>query len=131
VRPTECCSCDAARQCRYCRVVPAIRVGHDAFCVDGEAEAGMDISLGKLSYCDKWGFVGGGSGFARSTPVTGQAGFHPRPGHSLASRRHQSRLTKTPMIRPAEVHQISGMQPSTLLRRENSPEILELFCCIR
>jgi hypothetical protein len=36
-----------------------------------------------------------------------EIGCHP-------SRCHQSRLTKTPMIRPAEVHQISGMQPSRL-----------------
>jgi len=39
-----------------------------------------------------------------------------RPGRSLASRRHQSRLTKTPMIRPGEVHQISGMQPQDLCK---------------
>jgi hypothetical protein len=37
-------------------------------------------------------------------------------GHSLASRCHQGRLTKTPMIRPPEVHQISGMQPSRIMK---------------
>ena len=44
-------------------------------------------------------------------PPTGGNGEGPlttQPGHSLASRCHQSRLTKTPMIRPGEVHQISG-----------------------
>jgi hypothetical protein len=39
-----------------------------------------------------------------------------RPGRSLASRRHQSRLTKTPMIRPGEVHQIAACSLNTYAR---------------
>jgi hypothetical protein len=48
-----------------------------------------------------------------------------RPGHLPASRRHQSRLTKTPMIRPGEVHQISGMPPQDIW---NKPKALKRFC---
>jgi hypothetical protein len=46
--------------------------------------------------------------------TTGEGPSSTRPGHSLASICRQSRLTKTPMIRPAEVHQISSMQPSRI-----------------
>src|SRR5271165_2993329 len=59
----------------------------------------------------------------RGTPMrtTGEGPFSTRPGHSLASRCHQSRLTKTPMIRPAEVHKISGIQPSRLSGNSHEP----------
>jgi hypothetical protein len=53
-----------------------------------------------------------------------------RSGHSLASQCRHNRLTKTPMIRPPEVHQISGMQPSRIMKESWSIDNQRRFLCI-
>ena len=78
-----------------------------------DRECPLSIGLSSLIRVDPMTAAG-----ATSPAAVGleKDGCPPDPAIRWRRAGHQSRLPKTPMIRPAEVHQISGIQPSKLLR---------------